>query len=139
MLLWGPPEKSGCDLSDPRGRTDWDPPSQTEDIALCISTLGVGDVDDERGVAPRMLLLGGGKGAEDARGIARADGVADGGADEEGGRGGNLDGGATERPRPKTPDDAAGPARCHPQGADIVGLAGEAKTKSEGRHSNFVF
>ena len=73
-------------------------------VALCIHTMAVEEVDAV---------------VEDARGVARDGGGADDGGDEEGGRVGCLEGGVTERPRPKAPDDAAGPARCHPQFADI--------------------
>ena len=60
-----------------RGRTDWDPSSQTENIVQCINALGVVGIDDARGGAPRLLLLGCGTGAEGARDCARAVKVAD--------------------------------------------------------------
>ena len=79
-----------------------------------------------------MLLLGGCKGAEDARGVARGAGD---GADktcDEGGRVCEADA-AAGRPRPKAAEEAAEPARCHPQGADICRPGWNAKRKQKAK------
>ena len=126
MLNMGTPLKFGLRSVRPTGSEQIGtlPLSLMSNIALCILTLAVDEVDEERGGAarprgaPRELPRGGCAGADEARGIAREEGVVEDKADKASGRGCNLEG-ATGRPRPKAPDDAAGPARCHPQGADI--------------------